>query len=332
MENKFKYNEDVLVDQLKQYIESTYKQHYNSNIKDNNTPQLLDLILEDKNALGFLKSSILKYTTRYEKKDGANRKDILKILHYAILMLYYHDCYKKFLPYTYLIGWTNHNKWYYGCQYGKREVANPNNLWKTYFTSSNIVRDFREQYGEPDVIQVRRIFKTKEAALKCEERVLKKVNAVKSDQWLNASIFNTKEFERKNFKHTEKTKQIISNKNKGAKRLTDEGRRRLKESLKINKKSNTNVRDKLWYSDNKQEKRFIVDTHPVGFVLGRLRKKQPKEKYSNLGGKDCYWIHKGTEIKRIRKNLLSEWESRGWKKGNPKISQANKRRAKRNYQ
>jgi hypothetical protein len=59
-------------------------------------------------------------------------------------------------PYTYLIGWTKHNKWYYGCQYANgQRVANPSNLWTTYFTSSKHVKECRELYGEPDVVQVR---------------------------------------------------------------------------------------------------------------------------------------------------------------------------------
>jgi hypothetical protein len=38
-----------------------------------------------------------------------------------------------YLPYTYLIGWSKLNLWYYGSQYGKK--AHPSNLWRTYFTS-----------------------------------------------------------------------------------------------------------------------------------------------------------------------------------------------------
>jgi hypothetical protein len=35
-------------------------------------------------------------------------------------------------PYTYLIGWSEHDLWYYGCEYGRwRKTANPENLWIT---------------------------------------------------------------------------------------------------------------------------------------------------------------------------------------------------------
>ena len=65
-----------------------------------------------------------------------------------------------YIPYTYLIGWSKLNKWYYGVEYGIKKIpcANPKNLWTTYFTSSNIVSHFRKTHGEPDIIQVRKLF------------------------------------------------------------------------------------------------------------------------------------------------------------------------------
>ena len=58
--------------------------------------------------------------------------------------------------YTYLIGWSHCNKWYYGVKYSKN--SNPDELWKTYFTSSEYVTEFRELNGEPDVILIRKQF------------------------------------------------------------------------------------------------------------------------------------------------------------------------------
>lgn len=87
MENNFKYNEDVLVDQLKKYIESTYEKHY---VGENNV-QALDLIFSSGHGIGFTIGNILKYSSRYGKKNGYNRDDVMKILHYAILLLGRHD-------------------------------------------------------------------------------------------------------------------------------------------------------------------------------------------------------------------------------------------------
>lgn len=101
----------------------------------------------------------------------------------------------EYLPYTYLIGWITVDKWYYGVEYGlkKHPPANPLNLWKTYFTSSNIVSHFRKKYGEPQVIEVQKIFSegTDEekmiASLEHEKNVLTKID-ITNKRWLNGRI------------------------------------------------------------------------------------------------------------------------------------------------
>ena len=90
-----------------------------------------------------------------------------------------------YIPYTYLIGWTEHNRWYYGSKYG--QDANPETFWITYHTSSEYVRKFREQYGEPDVIQIRRTFTTAEEAGAWENKVLRKLDVLRQEHWLNQS-------------------------------------------------------------------------------------------------------------------------------------------------
>ena len=100
-------------------------------------------------------------------------------------MCIYHN-WDEYIPYTYLIGWTKHNKWYYGSETGQlHKIANPKNLWQTYYTSSKYVKAFRQIYGEPDVIQIRRLFKNREQALKWEATVLKRLNAAKLSKWIN---------------------------------------------------------------------------------------------------------------------------------------------------
>ena len=87
----FKFNEDQLIAEFAEYIKSTYEGHY---IGENNV-QALDLICATGHAEGFTIGSILKYASRYGKKDGYNRKDIMKILHYALILLYEHDRKRK---------------------------------------------------------------------------------------------------------------------------------------------------------------------------------------------------------------------------------------------
>ena len=85
--------------------------------------------------------------------------------------------------YTYLIGWSKLNKFYYGVRYSKK--ANPSELWVSYFTSSKHVKDFRKKHGEPDVIQVRKVFDEKKKAQLWEHKVLRRLNCAKSHKWLN---------------------------------------------------------------------------------------------------------------------------------------------------
>lgn len=104
-------------------------------------------------------------------------------------------------PYTYVIGWTKFDKWYYGVQYNKN--CHPNKLWKTYFTSSKRVKDFYKENGDPDIIQIRKIFNTPEEALNWEQRVLKRLKVKSNDRWLNVAIGKPTMLGKK---HSEETK------------------------------------------------------------------------------------------------------------------------------
>lgn len=98
-----------------------------------------------------------------------------------------------YTPYTYLIGWSTQNKWYYGVRYAKKSNClyetgcHPNDLWVTYFTSSKIVKRYILEQGDPDIIKIRKIFLTEEDAVKWERNVLRKMNVVKDKRWLNES-------------------------------------------------------------------------------------------------------------------------------------------------
>jgi len=83
----YKYNEDALLAELRDYISSTYGQHYSAG---NDSIQTLDLIEACGDAEAFCRSNILKYASRYDKK-GTARRDIIKILHYALLLLHFSD-------------------------------------------------------------------------------------------------------------------------------------------------------------------------------------------------------------------------------------------------
>ena len=80
-----KYEEDKGMRDLSDYISSTYSGHYTS--KQNNT-QTLDLIQSVGDAEAFCRSNAIKYLARYDKKGQAKR-DILKAMHYCLLLYYF---------------------------------------------------------------------------------------------------------------------------------------------------------------------------------------------------------------------------------------------------
>lgn len=90
------------------------------------------------------------------------------------------------MAYTYLIGWSKHNKFYYGARWAKD--CSPDDLWSTYFTSSKHVKVFREEHGEPDIIQVRKVFNDAEKCKLHECKALNRLDVLNNDKWLNRNI------------------------------------------------------------------------------------------------------------------------------------------------
>lgn len=88
-------------------------------------------------------------------------------------------------PYTYLIGWSKHNKYYYGVRYAQN--CHPSDLWVTYFTSSKHVKKFREEYGEPNIREIRKIFETELQARNWEHKVIVRLDLVNDSRYLNKS-------------------------------------------------------------------------------------------------------------------------------------------------
>ena len=85
--NRYKYSEDEILKELQDYITGTYNQHYSAG---DDKIQTLDLIEACGDGEAFCRSNILKYPSRYDKK-GTARRDIMKILHYAVLLMHFND-------------------------------------------------------------------------------------------------------------------------------------------------------------------------------------------------------------------------------------------------
>ena len=85
--NRYKYSEEKILKELTDYISGTYSQHYSAG---DDKIQTLDLIEACGDGEAFCRSNILKYASRYDKK-GTARRDIMKILHYAVLLMHFND-------------------------------------------------------------------------------------------------------------------------------------------------------------------------------------------------------------------------------------------------
>lgn len=86
----YKYSEDRILKEIKEYIDATYGEHYSQN-----KFQATEFIVDSGHGEGFCIGNIIKYAQRYGKKDGHNRKDLLKVLHYAIMSIHNHDLMRK---------------------------------------------------------------------------------------------------------------------------------------------------------------------------------------------------------------------------------------------
>ena len=91
MKIDYKFNEKNLINELQEYIDKTYTNgHYN---KDKF--QATEFIIDGGHGEGFCIGNILKYAQRYGKKNGKDRKDLLKVIHYGIIALYVNDMEKR---------------------------------------------------------------------------------------------------------------------------------------------------------------------------------------------------------------------------------------------
>lgn len=84
----YKFNEDLYLREISDYIDATYGQHYSRE-----KFQATEFIFDGGHGTGFCIGNVLKYAQRYGKKGTREdaRKDLMKVIHYAILQLHVHD-------------------------------------------------------------------------------------------------------------------------------------------------------------------------------------------------------------------------------------------------
>lgn len=84
----YKYNEGELIKEIQAYVDATYDQHYSRN-----KFQATEFIIDGGHGTGFNIGNMMKYTQRYGRKGDPKewRKDLMKVIHYAIIQLHVHD-------------------------------------------------------------------------------------------------------------------------------------------------------------------------------------------------------------------------------------------------
>jgi len=85
---EYKYNESVYITEILEYINNTYGEHYSQN-----KFQATEFIIDSGHGTGFCMGNVMKYAQRYGKKGSPAdwRKDLMKVIHYAIMQLHVHD-------------------------------------------------------------------------------------------------------------------------------------------------------------------------------------------------------------------------------------------------
>lgn len=82
---KYKYKEDKIIRDFHAYIDKTYGQHY---MTEEENIECFDVWLALGDSMPTFRNTAIKYLWRYGKKHGSNKDDLLKVLHYVIMMLY----------------------------------------------------------------------------------------------------------------------------------------------------------------------------------------------------------------------------------------------------
>ena len=94
-DNRYKYHEAEIIADIEEYVSSTYNGHYTGTKHEYRNVQTIDLMASRDLAAAFCQSNILKYGSRYGSKDGKEKKDLMKVIHYAMLLLHFDEHYGK---------------------------------------------------------------------------------------------------------------------------------------------------------------------------------------------------------------------------------------------
>lgn len=160
------------------------------------------------------------------------------------------------IPYVYLLNWENFNKSYIGVRYGKN--CHPEDLFKTYFTSSKEVKKFINENGLPSTIKILKTFDNVVDAKNYEDYLLRENNAGSNHKFLNikGDSFKNLDITKVNYKTglNNPIHKVLA---------TDEGRKQFSEKVsKGTKLANENPSEKHKLARLKNTTRLNSDKNP----------------------------------------------------------------------
>lgn len=176
------------------------------------------------------------------------------------------------VPYTYLLYCKPIKKYYYGVRYSKK--CNPQELWRSYFSSSKIIHYLIEVYGKDSFyFEIRKTFPDNpDAALQWEQKVLRRLNVTHKVKWLNQGLAGNV--------------PVLYNKGQEP----------------WNKGVPSKQKGKLFYNNGKIQKIFFPGEQPIGWVQGRLNKAWNK----GLDKTDLRMYNNAVKAANSRKGLPSK--------------------------
>lgn len=245
------------------------------------------------------------------------------------------------IPYTYLIGWAEQNKFYYGVRYSQE--CDPSDLMTTYFTSSPKVLEMIESHGLPDIIQVRKTFTDTKRARLWEHKVLRRMKVIKSDKWLNRTDNKSIEPQVGEKNHMfgkfgelshrygatlpEESKKIISEKSRMKKGNMPEGFSEKMRNIVTGRKQKDSTKEKI---SEQLTGRTLSDKHKKNISLNHADVSGKNNPFSGKNHTDeqrklmseqragTVMINKDNVIKRIHKDVLESYLQQGWIRGKGK--------------
>ena len=185
-------------------------------------------------------------------------------------------------PFTYVVTHIPTGKKYYGSRYKK--YCQPEDLWTTYFTSSQNIHSLIQETGKQSfLISIRKIFATVEECRYWESRFLHKINAQLNPNWINAHNGDSKFYNISSASNI--TKQRMS-------------------KVRLGKpKSDTMKHNAMWYYELKFDNGNVEYIKGKVNVLVRLNRKDWESIRTTIQKKNGYLRKDKVTIQRMPKSF-----------------------------